>query len=275
MGLRCLSLFVLLMMAAWAAAGSPSAADEASSPAGAKKVVNLELKDTPIRDAIDSIFRDSGLKYYVRPEVSGRVVEMKLSGLTVEEAIRALADAADLSLTIENGVYVISPANKVTVSKSRRRASTQPAEASAQPAAATAQPATGTSAQTPAPQESPPAAEATGGEQGASPSGVTTLEPPPPVYYGWPGAGYYDSYAYGPYFGPPEYPPVYQLGGVQFLDGRPSIVIAGGNPPVLPRLPLVAPPPLYIGSDAVRFLPNPWPVRPRTYLVIPYYPRPY
>jgi len=272
MGLRFLSSFVILAIAALSALGSPAAADEQSLTPGASKIVNLELKDTPIRDAIDSIFRDSGLKYYIRPGVSGKVVEMKLSGLTVEQAVKALVEAAELSLTIENGVYVISPGNRVTLTKSRSRRSTQSAEAQVAPPAEQSR--SGASTETPNPAASPSAASGSRTEGEGSP-GAAAQEPPAPVYYGWPGEGYYDPYLYGPYYDPYAYPPVYQYGNVQFLRGQPAIVIAGGNPPVLPRLPLMLPPPAYIGPEPIRFVPGPWPPPNRTRIIIPYYPYPY
>ena len=41
-------------------------------------IVNLELKDTPVTSAIDALFQGTGVKYYIRPGVSGRVVELQL-----------------------------------------------------------------------------------------------------------------------------------------------------------------------------------------------------
>ena len=53
------------------------AQDETAKP-GSLVVVNLELKDVPVKDAIAKLFEGAGLKYSMKPEVPGRVVELTL-----------------------------------------------------------------------------------------------------------------------------------------------------------------------------------------------------
>ncbi|MCX8052911.1 MAG: STN domain-containing protein, partial [Armatimonadetes bacterium] len=111
-----LAAMVLTMAAAVAAMAEE---DQPARILGANKVVNLELKDTPVKEAIELIFQGSGLKYYISPGVSGRVVELKLAGVTVDEAINALVEAAGLTLKVQDGTYIIATPTRVTVSKSK------------------------------------------------------------------------------------------------------------------------------------------------------------
>jgi len=233
---------LVLAVAAFAlVAAAGVRAEQGNTNTGASRILNIELKDTPIKGAIDSIFRGTGLKYYIRPGVSGKVVELKLTGVTVEQAISALAEAAQLTVKIEDGAYIIAPGPK------------------------TAGPAYAPKARE---QEQPGSQEPKGTVQtqgGNTAQAIINQPPSSPVYYGQPGP-YNNPYAYG-YGG--GYPNAYQFGQLSILGGYPPVVVAGGNPYILQRGPLVPPPPGYVGPDLLRFLRTQWAIQPRTYLSYP------
>lgn len=230
---------------------------EPAKPAASTNVrlVNLELNNIPVRDAIGKIFEGTGLKYAILPGVSGRVVELKLKGVTFEQALDAMMEAARLTYTIEDGAYVISAAKAATGSVSAPAGSGGAQPPPAQPRAQTQPP----------PVEQPPASEAQAPETGPRTAGVGPLiinnEQHGPVFYGQPGFGQ----AYPPYdsWG---YPPMYRFGQVSIVGGWPSVAIAGGVPYVLRRTPLPPPPPGYVSPEVQRFLQTQWAIRNWTYI---------
>ncbi len=215
--------FITVFLTVLAAASAFS--EEQPRVAGAEKIVNLELKDVSIEDAIDAIFRGSNVPYAVRPGVTGRVKELKLHGLTVDDAIKALVDAAKLSVRIENGVYVIEPKTGTSDTESRvvigKRSSATETQSEKQTSSA----------------EQPGLAD-----QSSSTQQQAQAESPqvpaidewnavaPPGYYPQPLGPYGEPYGYYPYYFP--YRPSYQLGQLQILGGRlPIIISEPGIPP--------------------------------------------
>ena len=77
-------------------------------------LLDVDLKDVPVKQAIDTLFDGRGVKYYVQPGVKGRIVELRLKGLSLDEGLRALGDAAGFSFRVENGAYIISPGKATT-----------------------------------------------------------------------------------------------------------------------------------------------------------------
>jgi len=277
--MRFTRLLVLMSVAAALAmlVGAAVQAEEPQPATGASRIVNLDMKDTPIKDAIGSIFQGSGLKYYIRPGVSGRVVEMKLTGVTVEQAINALVEAAQLTVKVEDGAYIIAPGPK---SRGSRSAAAKSPRAPAEPAQPQEEQSGAGPSGEPGAQPGPAEPKGTVQTQGGSSANVVISQPPSPVYYGQPGYGqpggaYSDPYAYDPYYNPSAYPPMYQYGNVRFMGGYSPVVIAGGNPTLLQRGRLVPPPAGYVGPDLLRFLRTQWAIQNRTYITYPYYPYPY
>jgi hypothetical protein len=74
------------------------------------QTVNIELRDTQIKDAIDVLFKDRGLAYTVDPRVTGKIVELRITGVSFKQALEALCEAAGLSCTMTEGIYKICPA---------------------------------------------------------------------------------------------------------------------------------------------------------------------
>jgi hypothetical protein len=248
MGYIALSLLFALVVGSGAFA-------EPAKPAVSTNVrlVNLEIKDVSVRDAIGKIFEGTGLKYTIMPGVSGRVVELKLKGVTFEQALDAMMEAARLTYTIEDGAYVISAAKAATASVSAAAGSGGAQPPSAQPRA-----------QSP-PVEQPNATEAQASETGSRNAGVGPViihnEQHGPVFYGQSGFGQaYPSYdLWG-------YPRMYRFGQVGIVGGWPSVAIAGGVPYVLRRTPLPPPPLGYVSPEVQRFLQTQWAIRNWTYI---------
>ena len=71
--------------------------------------LDVDIKDVPVKQAIDTLFEGRGLSYYIQPGVKGRIVELRLKGITFEEGLKALGDAAGFTYTVQEGAYVISP----------------------------------------------------------------------------------------------------------------------------------------------------------------------
>ncbi|NLN79199.1 MAG: hypothetical protein GX141_09815 [Armatimonadetes bacterium] len=72
-------------------------------------VVDITLKDVSVKQAIDTLFTKQGLKYYIQPGVGGRIAELRLKGITFDEALSALGGAAGFSYRIDDGAYIITP----------------------------------------------------------------------------------------------------------------------------------------------------------------------
>jgi hypothetical protein len=228
-----------------------------SSSTSNVRIVNLELADVPVKDAIEKLFAGTGLKYNIGPGVSGRVVELKLKGVTFEQALNALMEAARLTYKLEDGVYIISPADAKTSTSNNQGES------------ATKQDTSKPQEQLPSEQTPTDKTETTEpNAQQRSPTGQATVTGPiiisneqsSPVFYGHPLPPYY------PPYGIDGYPPVYQFGAVRILGGYPPVVVAGGNPYIIRHGPLPPPPIGYVSPEVLRFLRTQWAIQNRTYI---------
>lgn len=144
--------------------------------------VNLELQDVSVSEAIEKLFKDTALKYELKPGVTGRIVEIRLRDIGFEEALGAIAKAARLTYRVSGGVYVIGP--------SEDAASEKPSDAAGEPSAT----------------EDGAALESAEGELSRPADETAPVQPGPldllgtlsdaPVYYGqpvpeWLGPGYF------------------------------------------------------------------------------------
>lgn len=249
---------ILAVVGAVLICGALLADQPSSNPTSNVRIVNLELADVPVKDAIEKLFAGTGLKYNIQPGVSGRVVELKLKGVTFEQALDALMEAARLTYKIENGVYVIGPADaKTATSKDQGGPATKQDTSKGQEQPKSEQVPTD-KAETPAPtaQQGLPAGQAT-----ATGPIIISNEQSAPVFYGQPLPPPY----YFPY-GVDGYPPVYQFGAVRILGGYPPVVVAGGNPYIIRHGPLPPPPIGYVSPEVLRFLRTQWAIQNRTYI---------
>ena len=85
----------------------------AASAQGDKKdqsLITLELKDSPIKVALDSLFLGKGLNYVVDQSVSGTVGTLSLKEVPFDQALKVLLKSADPPLVYrkDGDVYIIS-----------------------------------------------------------------------------------------------------------------------------------------------------------------------
>lgn len=202
-------------------------------------MLDVDVKDVPVKQAIDTLFEGRGLKYYIQPGVKGRIVELRLKGIGFEEGLQALGDAAGFSFRVEEGAYIISPGNAAKT-----------AHYTAPPVSAPAAMGTGGQGAPPVNQPPPPAAP-----QVVVNNNITS---PPPVYADAPAAS-------------PA--PFYGVGANTFGGGWGPTFNLGAGPYVFGRFTQPPPPRGWVTPDVERFLRFEWavPTRPGYAAPYPYY----
>ena len=195
-------------------------------------LLNVDIRDVPVKQAIDTIFEGTGLKYYVQPGVKGRISELKLKGITLEEGLKAMGSAMGFTYRIEDGAYIIGPGKAAPVSVQK----IVPAQPIAPLASDTVE------------QAQPP----------ASPVVVNNnISTPPPVFYGSGDGGGYG--AQNSPFNTGFY------GGFGF-----PVLNVGGPPTVFGSFPQPPPPHGWVTPDVERFLRFNWAVPRRPGYAAPY-----
>lgn len=231
--LALIGVFVGSMLAYAQAAGTTSG------------LLDVDIKDVPVKQAIYTLFEGRGLSYYIQPGVKGRIVELRLKGITFEDGLKALGDAAGFTFTVQEGAYVISP-GKAGAKPAQRTAAAQPTAPSPPDVVRSRQGGTVRGQQ---PQPAPP--------QVVINNNVTT---PAPANYGPPsyGGGY-------------PYPPFYNIGGMAYQGGYYSPMLnIGSGPTVFGRFPQPPPPPGWVSTDMERLLRFEYAVSGRPGFVAPY-----
>ena len=206
--------------------GSFAYAETAGTTSG---LLDVSIKDVPVKQAIDTLFEGRGLNYYIQPGVKGRIVELRLKGTTFEEGLKALGDAAGFTYTVQEGAYVISP-GKATAKSAERTAAAQPTAASPPDAARPSESGTVRGQQ---PQPAPPQVVVN-----------NNISAPAPANYGPPsdGGGY-------------PYPPFYNIGGMAYQGGYFGAPLnIGSGPYVFGHFPQPPPPHGWVSTDAERLL---------------------
>ncbi len=105
----------------------------AAAPAKTSGLVDIDVMNVPVRQAVEMIFAGKGLRYIIEPGIAGKVVELKLKGVTVAEALKSLGDAAGFTYTYEEGIYTVSP--KVASTQAVAHAAPAPVHVQREPAA--------------------------------------------------------------------------------------------------------------------------------------------
>lgn len=94
----------------------PGSASQAVPAQGAKPgSITIEFRDTPVKIAIDSIFRGTGASYAIDRSVdtSAIISSLSLKDIPFEQALTAVTRVAGLVYVVDRGVYLIKrkPAN--------------------------------------------------------------------------------------------------------------------------------------------------------------------
>jgi hypothetical protein len=88
-----------------ATCATPLLAAEAAQPSAN---VNLELKDTDVKSAIEALFRGTGKNYAIDANVTGTITAMSIKDVSFDAALRSLTKSAGLVFRQDGGVYIIS-----------------------------------------------------------------------------------------------------------------------------------------------------------------------
>jgi hypothetical protein len=103
--LLCALAPIALAVPLFALRPSPAHAEDAS---GAGSRINLTLRDTPLRTALELLFQQSGLQHAVEAAVPNVPVTVNLRETTFASALRVLTRLAGVTYRKEGDVYVIT-----------------------------------------------------------------------------------------------------------------------------------------------------------------------
>lgn len=70
--------------------------------------VNLEVNDLPIYDALQLLFKNSGINFTVAPDINQLHVSAVLKNVTLTEALKAVVKAAGARYTLEKNIVAVS-----------------------------------------------------------------------------------------------------------------------------------------------------------------------
>ena len=70
--------------------------------------VNLDLKDTDVKSAIEALFRGTGKNYSIDSNVSGTISALSIKDVPFETALKSLTKSAGLVYRQDGGVYLVS-----------------------------------------------------------------------------------------------------------------------------------------------------------------------
>jgi hypothetical protein len=88
-----------------ASCAAPILAAEAAQPSAN---VNLELKDTDVKSAIEGLFRGTGKNYAIDANVTGTISALSIKDVSFDAALRSLTKSSGLVFRQDAGVYIIS-----------------------------------------------------------------------------------------------------------------------------------------------------------------------
>jgi hypothetical protein len=81
---------------------NPSSAPALKPPVSwPAKQVTFHLQDVPLRQAVEELFRGTGLKYVVQPDVPNAPISLHLRGVPFQTALRTLVNRAGLVYRLE------------------------------------------------------------------------------------------------------------------------------------------------------------------------------
>jgi hypothetical protein len=72
-----------------------------------QRIIDVDMKDMPLSDAIDMLFKDTGVSYTLDPAVQQLKVTAVLKNIPLDQALKAVLKAAGAVCRVENSVYII------------------------------------------------------------------------------------------------------------------------------------------------------------------------
>ncbi|MGC8863863.1 MAG: STN domain-containing protein, partial [Armatimonadota bacterium] len=103
-----LSFFLLCVLVPALWTGADAAMQEPS------KRINLDARDMPLSQVIDTLFKDTGLSYTIDPDIGQLGVTAVLKNVNFETALRNIARAAGVVYRIDGDTYVFASAQPRT-----------------------------------------------------------------------------------------------------------------------------------------------------------------
>ncbi len=104
------SAFILVLLAVCLAATAGAA--WAQQNTGSDKNISINLQDTPVRTAVDMIYREAGLNYAFEGSIGG-TVNVSLTDVPFDQALQVILRSAGLTMRRENNTYMIGPKKDV------------------------------------------------------------------------------------------------------------------------------------------------------------------
>jgi len=125
-GLLCFAVTCIALISS----AAPISAAENAEPG---PTINLELKDTDVRSAIEALFRGTGKNYAIDANVTGTISALSIKDVSFDTALRSLTKSAGLVYRQDGGVYIISmrPQTETTAAAAGTGAATAVADTTA------------------------------------------------------------------------------------------------------------------------------------------------
>ena len=102
-----LQMGIALLLVLAVAVGYADSAATTTTTKPSEKLITLQVTNTPVIDVIDLLFSQAGYNYTVESGVSGNIT-LKLKGVKFVDALKSLAEGADLTYKVNDGRYIIS-----------------------------------------------------------------------------------------------------------------------------------------------------------------------
>lgn len=242
--------------------------------------VNMELNNVTVMEAIDTLFKSFGATYYVEPgvNVSGKIAELSLKGITFDQALNAISDAAGISYSSKDGSYIITKKgeNKEVAKNVKPDNDSQQYDGENIGAGPGVKP-----------QHNQMQAADGMEDQHPKQQPQIVINQPGPTYYGSTGQTSYTSGGYGGY-GDCGYGygggcgygcgyggygcgyPVYNFGGMRVFGGYNNAVGVGGGTYITGFSTLPPPPEGWVSTDQLRLLRGSWAMSQRPYIYYGY-----
>jgi len=71
------------------------------------KTYSVTFRETPVREALDRLFRAAHVRYLIQPDVPDAIITLQLWDVSFETALRVILRQAHLAQTLKNNVYIV------------------------------------------------------------------------------------------------------------------------------------------------------------------------
>ena len=74
-----------------------------------EKLINIDVKDMPLSEVLQLLFKDSGLNYAIDPGINQLKVTAVYKDVSFETVLKNVVKAAGATYRVDNGIYLIAP----------------------------------------------------------------------------------------------------------------------------------------------------------------------